>query len=432
MSILKQALVVAVTAIAVLYLPGLWKEKLPVIFDGRVEPGFERVFEAFKEHYRNGIEPSDGGSAFAAYHKGKKVVDIWGGYADKEAHRPWKPDILHNIYSSGKGVAAIAVAMLVDRGLLKYSDKVVKYWPEFGKHGKQDVTVETLLSHQAGIPFPNESLSWDLFRDHDRLADVLADSVPQWEIGTGHGYHALTMASFCGVLLRKVDPKHRTLGQFVHDELEVPFGIDIHFGLRKELFYRATRMEEDKYTTSQMLSVIINNPLMRSYIFKSLFGGSDTLYDKMLKNTEQLLMNPYKLNDPENRIVEVPSAFGVGTAEALAKLYSILVNGGELNGKRIMSEKAVKQLNTVVTKGMDKVVMIDVELGHGVIISKTPIGKAFGHSGVGGQEGFGNLELKLGYGYVTNTPTISLTEDGERYLLLRDILYDCVRKLGEK
>ncbi|XP_071948023.1 beta-lactamase domain-containing protein 2-like [Antedon mediterranea] len=431
MSILKQALLVAVTAIVVLYLPGLWKEKLPVIFDGRVEPGFERVFEAFREHYSNGIEPSDGGSAFAAYHKGKKVVDIWGGYADKEAHRPWKPDTLPNIYSSGKGVAAIAVAMLVDRGLLKYSDKVVKYWPEFGKHGKQDVTVEMLISHQAGIPFPNETLSWDLFRDHDRLADVLADSVPQWEIGTGHGYHAITMASFCGVLLRKVDPKHRTLGQFVHDELEVPFGIDIHFGLRKELFYRAARMEETKYTARQMLTVI-STPLMRSTILGSIFRGEDTLWNKIMKNMGPMMSNAYALNDPENRIVEVPSAFGVATAEGLAKLYGILANGGELNGKRIMSEKSVKQLNTVVTKGMDKVIMVDVEWGPGVAISKIPIGKAFGHSGAGGQEAFGNPELKLGYGFVTNTPTISLLETGERYLLLRDILYDCVLKLGEK
>ncbi|XP_033103388.1 beta-lactamase domain-containing protein 2-like [Anneissia japonica] len=240
----------------------------------------------YREHYLSGIEPSQGGSAFVVYHKGKKVVDIWGGYADKQSHRPWKQDTLANVYSTGKGVAAICIGMLVDRGLLSYDEKVVKYWPEFGKHGKENVTVKMLVSHQAAIPFPNETLTWDIFRDHEKLAGVLADSVPQWEIGTGHGYHTMTMASFCSVLVYKVDPKHRTLGQFVHDELYVPFGIDIHFGLPKELFHRVARMEEPKYTASQWVE-LVQNPLLRAFFLGSL-RGEESIWNKVIRNMGEL------------------------------------------------------------------------------------------------------------------------------------------------
>ncbi|XP_033103387.1 uncharacterized protein LOC117106142 [Anneissia japonica] len=346
MSILKQSIVIAITAVAVLYLPGLWKKKLPVIFEGQVEKGFEAVFDAFKMCIRD-------------RYTGKKVVDIWGGYADKQSHRPWKQDTLATIYSSGKGVAAICIGMLIDRGLLKYDDKVVKYWPEFGKHGKQDVTVEMLLSHQGIVSVTD---------------------------------------------------------------------IDIHFGLHKEKFHRLTRMEDTEYTSSQYIE-ILQSPSMRSMIFGSLIGR-ESIWNNALANVEELL-NPYLLNDPDNRLVEVPSAFGVGTAEGLAKLYGILANGGEVNGKKIMSKRAIEILNTGVSKGFDKTIEIDVEWGPGTGISNIQIGKAFGHSGAGGQEAWANPELKLGYGFVTNTPTLSLLESGKRYLSLRNSVYDCVQKLGK-
>ncbi|XP_033121881.1 beta-lactamase domain-containing protein 2-like [Anneissia japonica] len=316
--------------------------------------------------------------------------------------------------------------MLVDRGLLSYDEKVVKYWPEFGKHGKENVTVKMLVSHQAAIPFPNETLTWDIFRDHEKLAGVLADSVPQWEIGTGHGYHTMTMASFCSVLVYKVDPKRRTLGQFVHDELYVPFGIDIHFGLPKELFHRVARMEEPKYTASQWVE-LVRNPLLRAFFLGSL-RGEESIWNKVIRNMGEL-SDPYRLNDPDNRMVEVPSAFGTATADGLARLYGILANGGDLNRTKLLSKAAINTLKTSVIKGMDKVVMKENEWGPGTLISDIKIGKAFGHSGAGGQEGWANPELKIGYGFVTNTPTVSLSENGQRYLLLRKSLYDCVQNL---
>lgn len=87
------------------------------------------------------------GASFVVYHKGKKVVDLWGGYADSAALRKWEKDTMSVAFSSTKAVAALCVAMLVDRGHVKYDDLVTKFWPEFGSHGKENVTVQWVMSH---------------------------------------------------------------------------------------------------------------------------------------------------------------------------------------------------------------------------------------------------------------------------------------------
>ena len=55
------------------------------------------------------------GAAFSVYYEGRKVVDIWGGYADFGAYRLRRQDSTSMFYSATKGVAAIVIAVLVDR-----------------------------------------------------------------------------------------------------------------------------------------------------------------------------------------------------------------------------------------------------------------------------------------------------------------------------
>ena len=58
----------------------------------------------FRENFESGdVEQPEGGSAFAAYYKGKQVVNIWGGYADYEAHQPWRQDSMSVVFSVTKG-----------------------------------------------------------------------------------------------------------------------------------------------------------------------------------------------------------------------------------------------------------------------------------------------------------------------------------------
>ena len=100
------------------------------------------------------------------YHRGAKVVDIWGGSFDRAGDRPYDDSTLQLVFSTTKGIVAIAVAMCVQRGLIDYDEKVATYWPEFAAHGKGDATVAQLLSHQCGLIAPDapvtlaDALDW--------------------------------------------------------------------------------------------------------------------------------------------------------------------------------------------------------------------------------------------------------------------------------
>ena len=48
-------------------------------------------------------------------------------------------------------MAALCMAILVERGYLNYEEKVSYYWPEFAQHGKENVTVRMLLNHEVNI-----------------------------------------------------------------------------------------------------------------------------------------------------------------------------------------------------------------------------------------------------------------------------------------
>ncbi|XP_071494332.1 beta-lactamase domain-containing protein 2-like [Diadema antillarum] len=148
MGLMKNAALMGVTAILVVFLPRCFQTPPPVITEGYVAPGFEDVLEAFKANFESGRDPRTGGAAFAAYHRGKKVVDIWGGFADYESKQKWRQDTISIFFSSTKGVASVCIAMLVDRGLLDYNKPVAHYWPEFAQKGKEKVTVKDMMEHK--------------------------------------------------------------------------------------------------------------------------------------------------------------------------------------------------------------------------------------------------------------------------------------------
>jgi len=100
---------------------------------GSVEPGFEIVKDAFVENFKRGEEI---GAACAVYHKGKKVVDLWGGYRDKKSKDPWKEDTMVLVFSTTKGISGMAVALAHSKGYFEYDEKVSNYWPEFAQNGK--------------------------------------------------------------------------------------------------------------------------------------------------------------------------------------------------------------------------------------------------------------------------------------------------------
>ncbi|XP_077998579.1 beta-lactamase domain-containing protein 2-like [Glandiceps talaboti] len=432
MSFLRSAALVAITAIVVTFLPVLLRKQLPVHVDGTVEPGFEEVARVFRNNHEQGLEA---GSAFSAYYKGKKVVDLWGGYANVEAEDPWQQYTMSVVYSATKGVAAICIAVAVDRGLLDYNQKVAYYWPDFAQKGKENITLKQLVNHEAGVPVPSETPTIAMLQDLDWLGKVLAASELQWEPGTATGYHAINYGWLLTEVLRRADPKHRTIGQFLQEEIAKPFDIDFFIGLPKEEDYRVAKLVDNPYMFFQMFFI----PYLRPMIF-NMFTEPDGLLANVLKSGSEL--GPFeRINTYAVRALESPASNGIGTARGLAKLYSILANGGTLEGEKLLSKKMVETLPKCdKSKGPDKVIKLEFgNLGrctgfhyHFNAPEGLNMDRVVGHYGLGGQAGFFDYDNNLAFGYQATLLSVKGMGDAPRYQGLIKALYDSVKKIEKE
>ena len=204
----------------------------PVEIHGFVSSGYEAVREAFAENF---VRRREVGAACCVYHRGEKVVDLWGGVRNKATGEPWEEDTMALVYSATKGLAAMTLALAHSRGWLDYDALVCKYWPEFAQNGKEKITVRQLLAHQAGLFAFDEPVDRSVVANLDRLAEVMARQKPAWEPGTRQAYHAITLGFYESELLRRIDPQHRSLGQFFQDEIATPLGLDFYIRLPESI-----------------------------------------------------------------------------------------------------------------------------------------------------------------------------------------------------
>uniref|UniRef100_UPI001C5DD472 serine hydrolase domain-containing protein n=1 Tax=Nonomuraea rhizosphaerae TaxID=2665663 RepID=UPI001C5DD472 len=201
------------------------------------DPRFSRVREVFERHFAEGSEL---GAAFAVYLDGELVVDLWGGVADRRTERPWEQDTPAFAYSCTKALTATVLLQLAERGLVDVGAPVTSVWPEFGVRGKRHVTVEHLLSHQAGLPALDERVPVEEFEDLPAIAARLAGQEPIWRPGSAHGYHALTYGFLLGEVVRRVTGK--SVGELVAAEIAGPLGLDLWVGAPGDVIARAARL----------------------------------------------------------------------------------------------------------------------------------------------------------------------------------------------
>src|SRR5260221_11320738 len=197
--------------------------------EGFAAPGFDAARDAFAENFAREGDYREVGASFAAFHRGRCVVDLWGGIADPARNRPWTRDTLANVWSSTKGIVAVAVALCVERGLVRYSDSVAQVWPEFGQDGKSDITLAQVMSHQAGLPGFAEPTTVEDQLDWDACCTRLALQAPAWAAGTATSYHAMTFGWLAGEVVRRVTGA--SVGTFIQAPLSNPLGADFYIGL---------------------------------------------------------------------------------------------------------------------------------------------------------------------------------------------------------
>lgn len=383
---------------------------------GDVSAGFEAVRDAFVENFSRRHEL---GGACCVYLRGEKVVDLWGGVRNKATGEPWEEDTMVLVYSTTKGLAAMTLALAHSRGWLDYEERVSTYWPEFAVQGKERTTVRQLLAHQAGLFAFDEQADRSLIADLDRLAVVLARQKPAWEPGTRQAYHAISLGYYESELLRRIDPQHRSLGQFFQDEIATPLGLDFYIRLPESIpnSRLATLARPGLATTLRAFpfrfTLAVMNP--RSNIARALAGS-------MLSHDAQRIYA---------RHFEVPAGGGVGTARAIAHAYSVFATDGRELGIRPDTLAALAAPAIPPTRGFyDECMMGDgVHFSLG-FMKHCPVWAfgnegSFGMPGTGGSLGFADPKAGLSYAYVTSRVGTALTGDA-RDLALRNAVHSII------
>jgi CubicO group peptidase (beta-lactamase class C family) len=387
---------------------------------GHVSPGFEPIRDAFIQNFARRHEL---GGACCAYVHGEKVVDIWGGLRDKQSGEPWEQDTMVIVWSATKGLAAMTLAVAHSRGWLDYEERVCTYWPEFAQQGKERVTVRQLLGHQAGLFAFDEPVDASIVADPDRLAAVLARQKPAWEPGTRQAYHALTLGFHEGELLRRVDPQHRTLGQFFQDEIAAPLGLDVYIRVPETI----PNSRFARLTSPSRLQMLSGFPLR--FAFETLRRRSNIVRALVVNPGTGICLDEQRVYA---RNFEVPSGGAVGTARAIAHAYSVFATGGHELGLRKETLDLLAAPAVPPARGFyDECMKGEAQFSLGFM---KPGGDfqfgssaSFGSPGAGGAMGFADPMAGIGYGYVTSQMGTTLTGD-PRDVALREALYAAVHR----
>ena len=327
------------------------------------------------------------------------------------------------VFSTTKGLSGLAMALAHSRGWFDYEARVSKYWPEFAQQGKENITVRQLLSHQAGLYALDVPVEKSLIADPDRLADVLARQKPAWEPGTRQAYHAITLGFYESELLRRVDPKYRTLGRFFQEEIASPLGLDLYIRLpdaipssrlatlnSPSMLFRIATV----FTQSPSFALAAMNP--HSRIRRALDGSL-----LPVENGERVYA----------RNLEIPAGGAVGSAQGIARAYGVFATGGhELGVREETLERLMAPPVAPVHGFHDQCLNVEVRFSLGFMKPNPskPFGhpSSFGFAGAGGSFGFADPHAQIGYAYVPNRMGAYLDDPRDR--ALRTAMY---RSIGD-
>lgn len=352
----------------------------PAPFAG-VKDVFARSFEAGEEL----------GARFTLVEDGEVVLDLMGGWADRRRVDPFGEHTLAPVFSTTKAIAALMIARLVDAGRLDYAQTVASVWPEYGRAGKQAVTIEQAISHQDGLPGFPHPIDPALWADWDAICAELAAMTPMWPPGSASGYHPVTVGYIAGEIFRRVDG--RTIGTAFREDIGAPYGLDIWVGLPADVEGRVAELQRP----SAMPDFGEINEATRAAFLKpwsSAAGKAGAEYRRM----------------------EVPSTNGYATAEALARLMGALANDGWLEGGEILSPALIAKASRERIRGQDLVLPYVMSWAAGFMRNEInfpwgPGAESFGHSGWGGSCAFADPDRKVGGAYVMNKQGVALMGD---------------------
>ncbi|MET1008326.1 MAG: serine hydrolase domain-containing protein [Propionibacteriaceae bacterium] len=347
---------------------------------GTCDEQFAPLQEEFARQLDSGAEL---GASLAVTIAGKRVVDLWGGWSDVDRTVPWGRDTITCVWSLSKTITAIAALVLADRGEIDLYAPVARYWPEFAANGKERVEVRHLLSHTSGVsgwepPFRHQ----DVY-DWPASTARLAAQAPWWEPGTASAYHDISYGHLVGEVVRRVTG--RSLGTFVAEDIAGPLGADFLIGLPGKDLARVSDVTFPGY----VLETAPEHPT-------SVDAKTFVPFDMALTASS------------EWRQAEIPAANGHGNARSLARINSLISNGGQVDDIRLLSPETIELIFDEQSDGIDLACGIPLRFGIGFGLPQIttfpyiPAGRRCFWLGWGGSIVVNDLDRALTLAYVMN------------------------------
>ena len=346
------------------------------------------------------------GSAFAVYQDGNALVDLYGGYTDKNKSREWNRDTIVPVHSVGKGIVSLCLILLISRNELSLDSKVSEYWPKFGNNGKVNIRLRTLMSHQAGLYGWRDKLSQEDLYNWDYCVNLLAEQRPFHKPGEETCYHAKTIGFLSGEIIKRITNK--TVGEFINDE----------------------------FVKNNFLSCFIGTPNKYHSTISEVFSSINYNNDKNKNKSEDKYIKYGFNNPPTNRSLysdkkwieaEIPSLNCYANASSLAQIYDLFINS---NSCSILNSNSLDEALMIESNRMDYIMRLPIKwspvgliIGGGKLFGNSE--RAFGHTGSGGSIAFADPDQKLSISYTTNTLSKSLIDD-RRALNLVSKLYKLI------
>jgi CubicO group peptidase (beta-lactamase class C family) len=405
---------------------------MPVVH-GFLAPGWDRVKDAFAENFKIRNEV---GAAVCIYYKGEKVVDIWGGESH-DSGAEWQEDTIACIFSGSKGLAALVLLMLKSSGHLDYDAPVAQYWPEFGENDKKSITVRQLLAHQAGLAPIDRDMTVKDLADWQTVGAAIAATRPAWETGTQHGYMGVTLGWYIDQLVRRCDPKQRSVSQFIAEDVAPVLGLakDFYLGLPPEEELPRSRVVDFNFLSPfellryGLMQKRANMDCLKAYLLRP----SSYTY-RAFKNPK-LTGDASNYNKEEVRQLEIPAANVHASARFVASFYNAFVQAanGQESPLNFSADAIAEVSQTPPPEGFDETLRINTRFSHGFQRPNSGFvfgsdDTAIGHGGTGGSMGMADATAGIAYSYVMRMGNMWGTDPRE--VALRQAMYDVVADLG--
>lgn len=368
---------------------------------GETDRRFSRVRDAFAENFSRG---DDTGAAFAVFHEGACVVDLVGGFADKDRTAPWGPSTIVCVYSSGKAAVALLFARAASEGRLDYDAPVAAAWPEFSANGKSAITIAQILSHQAGLCGFPEEMAPETWLDREAIVEKLAAMAPLWPPGAASGYHPQTFGFLADEIFRRATG--RSIAATLRDDFHDAFGLDIHCGLDAAAAPRAAYMSKPSRAPD--------------------LGGLTALKDYAFLKPWSA---PARVSREAWLAAELPASNMHASARALAEIVHPFADGGVFRGTHILSDRAQEAALKTRIIGDDLVLPFCLDWAAGVMTNSGghfgPSPTAFGHAGFGGSAVMFDPARRLSCAYVMGKMSHHLVGDPRASRLISSV-YDAL------